>query len=90
MRCSGSVSGRRRSTTRPSVSGPRCGLCGTPGGMKKVSPSRTRTSLMPSVSRMRTVMSPFSWMKNSSLSVMWKSLRAFGPAMTITKKSLPL
>ena len=74
----------------PSVSGPRCGLCGTLGGMKNVSPSRTTMSLMPSVSRMRTTMSPFSWMKNSSLLVMWKSLRALGPAMTITKKSLPL
>ena len=41
-------------------------------------------------SQVFTTMSPFNWMKNSSLSTLWKSLRAFGPAMTIAKKSRPL
>jgi len=36
-----------------------------------------------------TQMSPSSWKKYSSEFVQWKSLRAFGPPTTITKKSSP-
>ena len=76
--------------TSPSVSAGRHGACGTFGGMKNVSPSRMQWSTIRPSSQVLTTMSPFSWMKNSSLSTLWKSFRAFGPPMTIAKKSRPL